>query len=93
MAWKYFNYACPKCEHVYRNLVADPDEAPEPCPACGATGATKTLSAPNQIKTYVPDYPGANYHRAGYAHDLRRPAEKAGRQVAMPSGASSIFKR
>lgn len=93
MAWKYFNFECQKCTHVYRCMVDGSDGAPDPCPECGALETTKTLSVPHQIKTYIPDYPGANYHRAGYAAELRRPAEKAGRQVAMPAGASGIFKR
>jgi len=81
MAWKYFNFACKACEHVYECMV-DSSEKPGPCPSCGGTDATKTVSMPKPITTYIPDYPGANYHRAGYTH-LRRPAEKAGRQVSM----------
>lgn len=82
MGWKYFNFACTKCEHVYRCMV-DSDEKPDPCPECGCAEATKTFGSLNHIKTYIPDYPGANYHRAGYAAELRRPAEKAGRQISM----------
>ena len=81
MSWKYFNYGCSSCEHVYSCLVGS-DEKPDPCPQCGSADVSKTFGSLNQIKTYVPDYPGANYHRAGYA-ELRRPAEKAGRQISM----------
>lgn len=84
MGWKSFNYICTKCDHTYASLIDDREPAPDPCPECGSTEVNRTLGAVNAITTYVPDYPGANYHRAGYAHDLRRPAEKAGRQVAMP---------
>lgn len=91
MGWKYFNYECKSCEHVFECMV-DSSLTPDPCPKCGAEGAERTVGGLKAITTYVPDYPGANYHRAGYGAELRRPAEKAGRQIAMPSGASSIFK-
>lgn len=87
MAYKYFDFECSACKHVYECLVDSSTEEPDPCPACGGTAATKAVCVSKSITLYVPDYPGANYHRAGYTH-LRRPAEKKGRQISM-AGATS----
>lgn len=86
MAWKYFTYACSACEHVEQQMVDDARPEPDPCSKCGSTALERVFGGlPKPILTYVPDYPGANYHRAGYTY-LRRPAEKAGRQVTVPAG-------
>jgi len=82
MAWRYHNFEC-VCGHSFECLVDNRDFIPDPCPACGKEGA-KLLAVGriNHISSYVPDYPGANQHRAGFA-ELRRPPEKKGRQVSM----------
>lgn len=82
MAWKYRDFEC-ACGTRYERFVDDRTNNPGTCPACGSAGAT--LLPVLQVRTilsYVPDYPGANQHRAGFAN-LRRPAEKAGSQVSM----------
>lgn len=82
MSWRYYDFACP-CGHVYEDLVNGVDHRPDPCPKCAGVAAVKCLCAPKTFSTIVPDYPGAKYHKAGFGHELRRPAEKAGRQVSM----------
>ena len=86
MAWRYHNFGC-ICGHEYVAMIDNrpehPDHKPDPCPECGAEGATLLAGGKvNAITSYVPDYPGANIHRAGYA-DLRRAPEKKGRQISM----------
>lgn len=82
MAWRYHNYEC-GCGRVFECLVDNRDFVPDPCPDCGKEGATLLpVGRVNHISSYVPDYPGANIHRAGFA-ELRRPPEKKGRQVSM----------
>lgn len=80
MAWRYHDFEC-ACGHSFECLVDNRDFVPDPCPACGAVGAKLlTVSKVNSISTYVPDYPGANQHRAGFAN-LRRTPDKKGSQV------------
>lgn len=82
MAWRYHDFEC-SCGHEYQCLVDNRDFIPDPCPKCGAEGAKMlAVTRVNSISIYVPDYPGANIHRAGFA-ELRKPAEKQGRQVSM----------
>ncbi len=82
MSWRYYNFACP-CGHVYEDMVNGLEHRPDPCPKCAGTEAVRTLTAAKSFNVIVPDYPGAKYHKAGFGHDLRRPAEKAGRQISM----------
>lgn len=82
MAWRYHNFEC-KCGREFECLVDNADFIPSPCPSCGAENATMlAVGRVNTITSYVPDYPGANQHRAGFA-ELRRPPEKKGRQISM----------
>lgn len=84
MAWRYHDFEC-KNGHVFEDLVDNRDFKPDPCPTCGAEDATLLVVGKiNHIAQYVPDYPGANQHRAGYAHLRERP-EKKGRQISMAS--------
>lgn len=85
MSWRVYDFAC-RCGHVFEQLVRGMDGVPEACPACGATepaAFTRQVAAPATFSTIVPTYPGAKYHKAGYGHALRRPAEKAGSQISM----------
>lgn len=82
MAWRYHNYEC-SCGHVFECLVDNRDYVPDPCPECEKPGATMlAVGKVNAITSYVPDYPGANIHRAGFA-DLRKTPDKKGQQVSM----------
>lgn len=82
MAYRYHNYEC-ACGHEFESFVDNRDFIPDPCPECGKDGAKLLAGSKlNAITSYVPDYPGANVHRAGYA-DLRRAPEKKGRQISM----------
>ncbi len=81
MAWRYHNFECAQCHSVFECLVDNRDFVPDPCPTCGAGGAQLlAVGKVNAITSYVPDYPGANQHRAGFAN-LRREPDKKGRQV------------
>ncbi len=84
MAWKYYDFRCTKCQHVFNDLVCG-DTAPDPCPKCGNTsGFTREHSGfPTQIKTIVVSYPGSKQFKAGYQHSHNRAAEKSGSQVSM----------
>jgi hypothetical protein len=85
MAWRFHDFEC-SCGHTFENLVDNRDFKPDPCPKCGKEGATLlAVTKVNSISQYVPDYPGANQHRAGFA-DLRRPPDKKGRQISMNDG-------
>jgi len=91
MALRYHNFNCVNaaCEHEFECFVdnsGDDAYKADPCPACGTLGATVGISRKiNHISSYVPDYPGANQHRAGYAN-LRQVPEKKGRQISMSDG-------
>lgn len=82
MAWLRYHFECP-CGHIYDDLVDGSDGRPDPCPACGGTEAVRQLATPNLARTIIPIYPGYQRMTAGHAHEARRPAEKAGRQVSM----------
>ena len=80
MAWRFHDYEC-ACGHVFECLVDNRTFIPKPCPECNAEGAKLLpVGRVNSISTYVPDYPGANIHRAGFAN-LRRTPDKKGVQV------------
>lgn len=84
MAWRYHDFDC-TCGHRYECMVDNRDFKPDPCPKCGAENAVLVpVGKLNSIVQYVPDYPGANQHRAGFA-SLRQAPEKKGRQISMAS--------
>lgn len=83
MGWLAFSFECP-CGHRYDDLVQGVDGRPDPCPACQGKKAVKAVTAANLARVNVPCYPGYQRMTAGYGHDARRPAEKAGRQVQVP---------
>ncbi len=83
MSWFSFSFECQGCGHTFSDLVEGREGAPDPCPACGGQKATKLLSAPKLAVNHIPMYPGCKASMAGFAHEARRPAEKAGRQISM----------
>lgn len=84
MAYRYYDFEC-KNGHAFSNLVDTADFKPDPCPTCGAEDAERQVVAKiNHISSYVPDYPGANQHRAGFANLRQRP-DKKGQQISMAS--------
>lgn len=83
MSWLSYHFTCP-CGHTYEDIVQGPEGRPDPCPKCASTKAVRQMSAPMLCKERVPMYPGNKRQTAGYGHQARRPAEKAGRQVAVP---------
>lgn len=82
MGWLSFPFTCP-CGHTYSDIVQGVEGRPDPCPACGSEDAVKTPHVTAVMKHMIPSYPGYQRMTAGYGHEARRPAEKAGRQVSM----------
>lgn len=88
MSYLSFDFSCDKCHKIFNDLVQGVDGLPDPCPKCGHDKATKQFPRGHVFEKNIPDYPGAHKRMAGYAHLHNRPAEKAGRQVAVPRGNS-----
>lgn len=82
MAWLSFHFTCP-CGCTYEDLVQGVEGRPDPCPECGGTEAVRDIATPKLARKMIPVYPGYQRMTAGYGHEARRPAEKAGRQVSM----------
>ncbi len=49
----YYEYACPDCGHAFerRRAVAERNEPPGPCPACGQQAARLRMSLPALVGT------------------------------------------
>jgi putative FmdB family regulatory protein len=82
--FKFYDFECGSCSHVFEEMVRGVDGRPDACPQCGQAQEFKKLpSFPALITTIVVDYPGSKQHKAGYTHTHARPAEKADSQVSM----------
>jgi hypothetical protein len=92
MSYFSFTFTCLKCNKVFSDLVLGVEGKPDPCPRCRHGEARKHVPMGNVFRKNIPDYPGAHKRMAGYAHIENRPAEKAGRQVAVPRGISTKAK-
>lgn len=82
MAWLRFRFLCEN-GHEFDDLVQGVEGAPDPCPECGSSSATRQMATPNLARKMIPVYPGYQRMTAAGGHEARRPAEKAGRQVSM----------
>lgn len=84
MSWRYYDFECVPCGQPFEDLVQGTEGEPDACKHCGGPGPFKRLVAGAvSLTTIIPSYPGSKRNTAGYGHELRRPAEKAGRQVSM----------
>jgi len=84
MSYRYFDFECQGCKTTFEELVVGAEGVPDACPQCQAVGPfVRQLARAKPLSTIIPSYPGSKRNTAGHGAALRRPAEKAGRQISM----------
>lgn len=93
MSFRYYDFECTGCKHIFEEMVLGSEGLPSNCPQCESAGPFfRLVSAPRTLSTIIPSYPGSKKNTAGFGAEARRPAEKAGRQVSM-AGTGGVAKK